>query len=207
MNNYFHNSGGDQKLELACQIAMRDSLKAGPGERVLIITNPYEDVALISMGLFDAALALGAEPALLFQPEKSQLEFAHESVFSAIAAEPEIVISISRLKLGKDRRGLQKPYSSGGTKYDSIFHYLLYGKKRVRGFWSPGVTRDIFVSTLPIDYEQLKKACISLKKKLEGSLALRITSRAGTACTIGTKGRQVFVDDGDFSRPGSGGNL
>jgi len=210
MDDYFdcfNTHGGDKELEPACQVALRDSLKVNPGERILIITNPYEDVALISMGLFNAALTVGAEPALLFQPEKSQLEFAHESVFSAIAAEPEIVISISRLKLGKDRRGLKKPYSSGDTKYDSIFHYLLYGKKTVRGFWSPGVTRDIFISTLPIDYEQLKKTCSRLKKKLEGSLSLQITSRAGTDLTIGTRDRQIFVDDGDFSRPGSGGNL
>lgn len=205
--NYFNNSRGDKELEPACQVALRNSLKVNPGERVLIITNPYEEVALISMGLFDAALTIGAEPTLVFQPKKSQLEFAHESVIAAIADEPEIVISISRLKLGKDRRGLQKPYSNGDINYDSILHYLLYGKKTVRGFWSPGVTRDIFVSTLPIDYEQLKKTCSRLKKKLEGSLALQITSRAGTDLTIGTRGRQVFVDDGDFSRPGSGGNL
>ncbi|MBA7570620.1 hypothetical protein ES708_12373 [subsurface metagenome] len=65
MNDYFNSSGSDKELEIACQVALRDSLKVNPGERVLIITNPHEDIALISMGLFDAALALGAEPALI----------------------------------------------------------------------------------------------------------------------------------------------
>ena len=53
MNDYFNSSGSDKELEIACQVALRDSLKVNPGERVLIITNPHEDIALISMGRFD----------------------------------------------------------------------------------------------------------------------------------------------------------
>ncbi|MGQ9582395.1 MAG: aminopeptidase [Thermoplasmatota archaeon] len=190
----------------AARVAIETVLGVGGGERILIITNPHEDGQLISRALYDAASDRGASPVLITQPVKTQLDFAEDSVLSAIRSEPDVLISISRRKLGKDRWALRRPYRVRGKKLDSAFQYLL-AKKRTRSFWSPGVTADIFARTVPVDYGRMRRDCRALSGVLDRAESVRITTRRGTNLTVGLKGRRCHLDDGDFSRPGKGGNL
>jgi len=193
-------------LEEAARIAMNQVLGAKAGERVLIITNPDRDVSVISMALYDAAIAAGASATLLYQPMKTQLDFAEDAVARAIESEPDIALSISQEKLGKDRKALKDPIQVGEKKYDSYFTYLL-GEKKMRSFWSPGITVDMFAKTVPLDYDKLRSDCAVLKGMLDGAEKVRITAPAGTDLTIGLRGREARSDDGDFTKPGTGGNL
>jgi len=179
----------------------------GPGERVLIATNPYPDGASISMALYNAVQEAEALPVLLFQPPKTQLDFADEAVIAALSTRPQVFISVSELKLGKDRQAILQPYAWEGKRYDSLFHYLLYGEKLLRGFWSPSVSREIFVEMVPVDYGRLKEDCALLGDKLSRAAQARITAPGGTDILIGLKDRKASCDDGDFSLPGRGGNL
>jgi aminopeptidase len=201
----------DPEIQAAARVAIRDCLAVAPGERVLILTNPFPEVAAISEALYDAALTAGASPTLYFQPLRTQLDFADEGVYAAIGTNPEVVISISQEKLGKDRRGIREPYSWEGKSYDSLLHLLLYGKKSLRSFWSPRVTREIFARTVPIDYRLLRRRCALLKQQIDRAEAVTITSAGvdgrGTDLHIGVAGRLSMADDGDFGRPGTGGNL
>jgi leucyl aminopeptidase (aminopeptidase T) len=194
-------------LAAAAEIAVRQSLGIKEKERVLILSNPTKDAARISFALHDAVLEAGAVPVLLFQQPKTQLDFCEEEVAAALSTSPDAVISISAEKMGKDRKAIVNPYVVEGKKYDSTFHYLIHGIKKTRGFWSPGVTEDCFIRTVPIDYGELKALCGGVKKVLDEAAELRITNRNGTDITIGIRGRTSFTDDGDFSRPGTGGNL
>jgi hypothetical protein len=194
------------RLTKAARVAISDVLGTKKGERVLIITNPASDVRLISEALYDAALDCSASPIMLIQPEKSQMDLADDSVIHALRTEPEITISVSRRKLGKDREGMRRKYRIGKRSYDHIFNYLLASKK-TRSFWSPSVTIDMFQRTVPIDYARLKRTCARLKKIFDRADEAHITSSLGTDLVIGLKGRKAFTDDGDFSRPGTGGNL
>jgi aminopeptidase len=198
-------------LSRASEVAIRECLAVRPDERVLIVTNPFSDVMAISEALYNAAVDAGARPTLLVQPLKTQLDFADESVYAAIGSGPEVVISMSQEKLGKDRRGIGEPYRWEGKSYDSLFHLLLYGKKSLRAFWSPRITREIFIRTVPIDYGLLKRRCALLKPLLDRAEGATITSAGadgrGTELWIGLDGRGAKADDGDFGRPGSGGNL
>lgn len=197
----------DPELDRAAGVAVREALRVQPGERVLIVTNPAGDALRISAALYGAAQAAGARPSLVIQPKKTQLDSAEEAVYAAMATEPQVVVSISEEKLGKDRQAVREPYRCEGKAYDSLLHYLLYGKKSVRGFWSPQVTRDLFVRTVPLDYPSLRRAARGLRDRLAGAGSIRITSPAGTDLAIGLAGRGILLDDGEFSRPGSGGNL
>ena len=144
------------RLTNAARVAVREVLKAKKGERVLIITNPNPEVRLISETIYDAASESGALPTLIIQPVKSQLDFANDSVIHALRAEPEIALSVSHSKLGKDRFGMRKKYRHGKKTYDHIFQYLL-GAKKTRSFWSPSVTVNMFQRTVPIDYRALRR--------------------------------------------------
>jgi leucyl aminopeptidase (aminopeptidase T) len=195
-----------EKLQDAARVAINECIGAKEGERVLIITNPHKDVQFISMALYDAAAEAGASPVIIFQPVKTQLDFAEDETIAAIEANPDIVLSISKHKLGKDKKALKNPYKDGDKEFDHIFHYLLSTKK-TRSFWSPSVTTEMFTETVPIDYAALKKICGSIKEKLDRAVEVHITAPSGTDIMIGTRNREAKLDDGNFTEPGSGGNL
>jgi hypothetical protein len=195
-------------LTQAADVAVREVLKIQEGERVLIVTNPCSDVDTISRALYDAVLSSGGVPVLIYQPEKSQLDFCEEAVVRAISSEPDALVSVSANKLGRDERAIKNPYTTpDGKRFDNLFHYLLHGAKRLRSFWSPGVSRDIFEKCVPIDYGRLKEECLQVAGVLTHALSVTIKAPGGTNLTFSVEGRTAFTDDGDFSVPGKGGNL
>jgi leucyl aminopeptidase (aminopeptidase T) len=194
-------------LREAAQIAIEVSLKVQKGEQVLIISNPRPDVAAIAEALYDASINAGGRPVLLYQPVKPQLSFAEPTVIAAFGAKPEVVISLSDEKLGKDPAGVAAPYTHNGVNYDHIFHLRLYGEKNCRAFWSPSTTVESFVRTVPIDYAELERRCAAIKKILDEAVEVHVTAPGGTDITIGLRGRAAKFDDGNFSTPGLGGNL
>ncbi len=208
MNHKFSdNEGMEADLAEAARIAIADSLAVKSGEQVLIVTNPDRDVARISRALYDAALDRGGRPVLIFQGAKTQLDFAEDAVIAAFAAKPEVFISMSAEKLGKDRKGIASPYEFNGKRWDHIFHVQLYGEKTCRAFWSPSTTLESFVRTVPIDYAVLKRRCGAVKKVLDEAVEVRVRAPGGTDLVLGLRNRSAKLDDGDFSSGGRGGNL
>lgn len=195
-------------LKRAAEVAMGDVLRVKKNERVVIVTNPVADVLSISGALADAAGARGADASVLVQPHRTSLDLASDSVIHALRAEPEVVISISNGKLGKDRFGLEKPYRFPGHKgrWTHIFNALMETGKS-RSFWSPSVTLDSFIRTVPVDYARMRREAGKLKRALDAAERVRVTSPAGTDIELGVSGRHALPDDGSFWKPGSGGNL
>ncbi len=196
----------DEALKKAADVAIKDVLGVKEGEKVLIITNPPGDAKKISEALYDSCLDAGADPALIFQPVKTQLDFAEPSVIGALRMNPDVAISISHQKLGKDPFAMKEPIVVGEKRYNHVFNYLL-GEKKMRSFWSPTITVPMFVETVPIDYKQLRDDCERVKKVLDWADEVHITAPSGTDITIGVKNREAMKDDGNFTFPGAGGNL
>ena len=194
-------------LEEAARVAIRQSLAVQPGERVVIVTNPEPDVDAISRALYRETVAAQGLPTLLWQPVKTQLDPMEDAVRGALLSEPDVYISMSAGKIGKDVRGAAQPYTADGVSYDSVGSYLIHGRKRTRGFWSPGISAELFSAAVPADFARLKTDCGWLAERLSRAQAVRVTSPGGTEITFAVTGRHAFVDDGDFSRPGTGGNL
>ncbi|MDR2313644.1 MAG: aminopeptidase [Spirochaetaceae bacterium] len=197
----------DPVLAEAARIACSGVLKIQGGEQVLIITNPEQEVETISRALYAGALERGGVPVLVIQGKKTQLDFADPAVIAAFRAKPQVVISVSAEKLGKDRAAIASPYEHGGEQYDHIFHLQLYGEKSCRSFWSPGLTVESFTRTIPIDYAELGRRCAAINRVLSQALSVHVRAPGGTDITLGLRGRCAKADDGDFSRPGAGGNL
>ncbi len=205
-NTFDKNIQIDSDLQKAAKVAINEVLGVKKDEKVLIVTNPDKDVQSISMALYDAAFEAGASPVLIFQPVKSQLDFAEDSVISAIKSNPDIVLSISKQKLGKDKSALKNPYKVGDKEYDSTFTYLL-GEKKMRSFWSPSVTAKMFTETVPIDYTELRETCKNIKDELDRAMEAHIVSSPGTDLVIGLDNRKAKADDGNFRDKGKGGNI
>jgi leucyl aminopeptidase (aminopeptidase T) len=188
-------------------VAVKEVLKVKAGEKILIITNPQTDSFEISSSIYKAALEASGKPSIIIQEIKSQFDFADDTVIGAIKSSPDIIISISSNKLGKDREAIASPYKVGDKSYDNTFRYLVEGIKKSRSFWSPGITADTFKRTVAIDYTRLRTECTAIKDILDKADKVIIKTADGTNFTIPIKGRKVFCDNGDFSFPGSGGNL
>ncbi len=202
----------DKALDRAAAVAVRDVLGVGKGERVLIVTNPEPDVEAISRALYRQTERAGGAPLMVVQPVKGQLDYADPAVLTALSSEPEVVLSISHEKLGKDRGAMAKPIrvkhrgKQRYKKYYHVFDYLL-NERRCRSFWSPGVTVDMFTRTVPIDYKLLQERAARMGSALSRAEAVTITAPGGTDLLIGLEGRKARKDDGNFRKPGSGGNV
>lgn len=195
-----------RRLDEAAHVAVGTALKVCEGERVLIVTNPPVESYGIALALHNAVADAGGIPILMIQPVRRQLDFADEAVIQALTSQPEVCISISMQKIGKDRSAINTPYLFEGRSYDHIFTYLMASRK-IRAFWSPAATQDMFIRTVPIDYGRLKREVEAVKMVLDRADEVRIESPAGTDLIIGLKNRTAFVDDGDLSKAGAGGNL
>ena len=195
-------------LDRAAEVAMTEVLRVKKGERVVIVTNPEKDVLTISAALDEAATARGAEATLLVQPRRTPVDLASDAVIHALRSQPEVILSISADKLGKDRFGLEKPYRFKGHRgsWEHIFQALL-GAGKSRAFWSPSVTVDTFARTVAVDYGEMRRRARRLARALDAAEWTRITAPGGTELEIGLQGRKARLDDGSFHRPGTGGNL
>ena len=194
------------KNRTPAQVVVQDVVKVRKGERVLIIANPATNQ--IAQDLYSASCEAGALATLMFQPDKTSFDNANPEVLAAIATEPEVCFSISNIKLGKDPGATANPYTTeDGQKYTHIFDYLMDGKKTMRGAWTPGITADMMNRTAAIDYELLQNRCKKLGEIFKGAVSVRVTAPGGTDLIIPINGRALLFDDGDFSKPGTGGNI
>jgi aminopeptidase len=194
-----------RSLLKAARAAVTEVLSVKRSDRFLIISNPNPGTRDVAMSLFDAALEARASPVLAFQREKGAFDYTEEEVMKALSAEPQVVVSISKDRMGMDRHGLKHGYK-GKRSYDNLFD-MLYGEGRMRAFWSPGITPESFARTVPIDYGVLRADCRRVVKALRNANEVQVTAPSGTDLTIGIRGRQPKSDDGDFRRLGSAGNL
>jgi len=197
-----------EELAKAADVAVREVLAVKKGEHALIVTNPIRDVYRISQAVYAACLRAEASPTLMVQPKKTAFDFAEPAVINAIKSEPEIIISVSAERLGKDKEALAKPYTGmDGKPYNHIFDQLLHGVKKIRAFWSPTITMDMFVRTVPIDYPSLRQTSAKVEASLKNAKEVQVETALGTKVIVGVRGRNPMADDGDFRTPGKGGNL
>lgn len=188
------------------EVVCEDVCKIKKDERVLIIANP--STAEIAQSFYEAAKACGALPTLMYQPEKTSFDNANEEVLAAIKTNPDVCFSISAIKLGKDPGGAAQPYKTDdGQEFTHIFDFLLDGKKTMRGVWTPGISVDMMKRTADIDYQELRGRCKKLEGAFKGAVKVHVTAPGGTDLMVPVEGRALLFDDGDFTSPGSGGNI
>ena len=194
------------KERTPAQVVIQDVLDVKKGERVLVIANPATNE--IAQDLYLAAEEVGATPTLMFQPDKTSFDNANKEVLAAIEAAPEVCLSISNIKLGKDPKATANPYKAkDGQEFTHIFDYLLDGKKCMRAVWTPGITVDMMNRTAAINYKELKERCEKLNRFFNDAVSVHVTAAGGTDLVVPVTGRKLMFDDGDFSKPGAGGNI
>lgn len=198
--------GNKNKNRTPAQVVVQDVVKIKKGERVLIVANPA--TSEIAQDLYSASSEVGACTTLMFQSDKTSFDNANPEVIAAFKTEPDVYFSISNIKLGKDAEATANPYKTeDGQEFTHIADYLMDGKKKMRGVWTPGITVDMMNRTAAIDYKEMQSRCAKLGELFKGAVSVRVTAPAGTNLLIPINGRALMNDDGDFSKPGTGGNI
>jgi hypothetical protein len=196
------------RLELAANIAMSEIIGLREGEEVLIVTNFDCDGLIISRALFDATKVLGGKPVMVIQEKKKLFDNAERLVLETMKAQPDVILSLSAFSGGKDPYGMSIGYiGRDGKKYSSILNKLLVGDRKIRSFWSPQVTVDMFERCVPIDYASMYKTAGRLSRILNSGKEVRLVSKSGTDAVISIDSRKALGDDRPFDIPGIGGNL
>ncbi len=176
------------KPEEVARRVLRVNLGLEPGEEFIVITDLEKEE--IGRVLFKAGLELGAEAVLFVMKPRTRN-----------AEEPPRTIANAWMKAD---------VFLAPTKY-SLTH--TQARKRstdagARGATMPGITMDIFMRTLSIDY---KETVVKLGEKMLNALRnareIRITSPLGTDISFSIEGREVHLDSGIYDKPGSWGNL
>ena len=192
------------KLVKVSRGALARSIQLKPDEKVLIISNPGYDVENIARSLYEAAAPLGGIPLLVFQRKKSQLDYAERPVIEALNW-AEVVLSISKDKLGKDPTVGKEGYRENDLV---VYHRFTYLKelKKIRAAWTPTITSEIYLQCVDVDYHEMHKDCHEIMEKLDNSERIVVASRNGTNLSFSVEGREFILDDGLFNEPGKGGN-
>jgi aminopeptidase len=201
-----------ESLNAAARKALEDCLNLKENERVVIIANPEADSQEISWALYHQSREIGAKTTLLTQEARDNENFTEVAVLGALKTEPDVFISISTRKLGKDPLGSVKPYVvqdffALDKQFNHLSQYLIQGKQVSRGFWSPGVKAQDFIRSVNINYSDLRREGQTLSGVCEKDSDFRLVSDLGTDLRFSLAGRKALMDLGDYSKPGQGGNL
>jgi leucyl aminopeptidase (aminopeptidase T) len=174
------------KLEEAAKIAIKQCMNVKKNDKVLVITDTPTEA--IGHALFSEAEKIANTMMLKIQPTGEH------------GTEPPA-------RVGKIMR-----------EFDVIFLATEYSlshtdarrkatKKGARIASLPGITKDIFERTVPIDYKKMEKQILRLEKAFKNINKVRIKSTSGTDLILDVKGRGRELDIGLFIERGMWGNL
>jgi len=176
----------NRELALAANVAL-DRLGLADGDAFLVVSNP--ELVEIATELAEAARARTRNVRLQeFPPTSRDGEEPPDAVATAMCAATAIAL-VTRCSLS--HTAARQAATRAGARIASL----------------PGITKEIFARTLPIDYTHLERAGRTLAAKLTEAKLCRVTGAEGTNVQISLQGRQAICDDGDLRAPCAWGNL
>jgi len=178
------------KLYKAAERAILQSLRLRPGERFLLVTDAAK--LEIAEALAFWAKRVGAETTTYLMTETLR-PIAEPTRLLREAAERATAIAYVL-----DARVKEKPLRSFLVKT---------GRARSRVLMMPGITRDMMVQLVNIDYAALKRFTERVIRAVRDAADVEVTNAAGTTLRFSVEGRRWVADAGDISRKGGHGNL
>jgi len=187
-----------KKIFIPC-LAVKD-------EKVLIIgdkgAKDKKISSILAGAYYLAAEELKLNAKLVLQGVKSRGAIADSDVIASLAdlEEGSAVFVTASDKLGS-LEGLGKSYRQLCKKRSHKFVSALS-----LGDLDNGQLSDI-ISAIDVNYPLLKIQHDKLKALLDNGNELHITTKSGTDISCGIKGMQAVSADGNYTQPGTGGNL
>ena len=176
-----------EELKDAARRTLVDCVGVRAGEAVTVVTD--DATRAVGEALAREAGELGAEPVLaIIRPRRLSGEEPPAPV-AALMRESEVLLLPTKASLSHTRA--RKAASEAGARCASM----------------PGITEDMMVRTMAVDYREVAARGRKLADALKGVSNLRLTSPAGTDLTINVTGVEYFTDTGVYHDAGNFGNL
>jgi aminopeptidase len=171
----------------ASTIAIRDCMGAKPRESVLIVTD--EPLRPIGDALRQAAKDLGHDVVLIeMLPRRSNGEEPPAQVAELMTRFDVVLCPTSKSLTHTDAR---RAASAAGARVGTL----------------PGVTEDIMVRCMNVDYHSIAKRTYRLCAMMEQTRLIRVEAPGGTNLQLPIAGRTAHASSGLFRERGQWGNL
>ncbi|MCS7139539.1 MAG: aminopeptidase [Candidatus Nezhaarchaeota archaeon] len=179
--------GLEQDLERAAEMAVKTCLGVKPHEVLLVIA----DTETKDMGeaLFNAGLKVGAE--VIFMLMKPRTRHGEEPPKLIAEAWQHADVFIAPTKYSLTHTQARKRATEKGA----------------RGATMPGITKELFVRSMKVDYNKVRELATKMKSVLEGKKSIKIVTRKGSDLEFSIEGRPIIIDTGILHDKGSFGNL
>ncbi len=176
-----------EELKEAARRTLVDCMGVRLSEAVTVVTD--DATRAIGEALSREAGDFGAEPVLaIIRPRRLSGEEPPAPV-AALMRESEVLLLPTEASLSHTRA--RKAASKAGARCASM----------------PGITEDMMVRTMAVDYREVAARGRKLADTLKGASYLRLTSPAGTDLTINVADVEYFADTGVYHNAGDFGNL
>lgn len=178
----------NQKEILVGTVVMRSCMNVQPTEKVLVVTDSSKRNVEAAI-LFEAAKTVADEVTLLsFDGMTSNAQEPPEQIRAAMVG-ADVVFLVTSYSL-----------SHTAARLDAC-------RRGARIASMPGITKNMMMRALDIDYESLGKLSRRLARILSNGSRVTLTSPAGTRLQLTIAKRQGIADSGVFKKPGDFGNL
>jgi leucyl aminopeptidase (aminopeptidase T) len=175
------------KLDKASIIAIKDCMAAKKKENVLVITD--ENKREIGYSLYENAKKLGHESLLVEMKARKINGEEPPQYIAELMQKFDVVLC---------------PTTKSLTHTDARRNASAKG---VRIATFPGITNEVMIRGLNADYKKIASLTLKLKKLLEKTNTVKVTSPLGTDITMDITGRRTIPSKGLFHKKGEGGNL
>lgn len=169
-------------------IVMRSCMNVQPTETVLVVTDSSKRNVEAAI-LFEAAKTVADEVTLLsFDGMTGNAQEPPEQIRAAMVG-ADVVFLVTSYSL-----------SHTAARLDAC-------RRGARIASMPGITKNMMMRALDIDYESLGKLSRRLARIFSNGSRVTLTSPAGTRLQLTIAKRQGITDSGVFKKPGDFGNL
>jgi leucyl aminopeptidase (aminopeptidase T) len=176
-----------QKLEKACNIALKDYMGLSPEETLLVVCD--EQRRDIGLAIFEQGKALGKEA---FYVEMKARELNGEEppeAISELMMQVDVVVCPTTKSLTHTKA--RREASNSGIRVGTM----------------PGITSEIMARCFSADYTKIIETTELVADKLRTASRVRVETKAGTDLTIPMKRRKVLTSTGVLRNIGESGNL
>lgn len=167
---------------------IKNNLKLKLNESILIVTDPGKEKIEAAI-FFEAAKKFTEKVELISFSGMTENAQEPPKIVAQKMKQANAVLLVTTYSLSHTKT--RKKANESGTRIISL----------------PGITREMILRTLSVNYSSLGKLCHKLEKIITNGNRVTITSPGGTNLSLSIKKRTALSDTGDFSQPGSFGNL
>ncbi|WP_313691464.1 aminopeptidase [Halorarum halobium] len=177
----------DEDLRAAAETAIHQCLALGSDESLAVVTDDRREA--IGEALYEVGSEVTDDASVVRYPPGEQ----H-------GAEPPAPVAAAM----RDADSFLAPTTK------SLSHTRARGAATdagARGATLPGITREVFLTGLDADYDDIAAHCADVREQVEDADEVRVMTAAGTDITFEPGSREWRSDTGDVSAAGSFSNL